>query len=80
MYHKVQFWGRSYLIFFLCDLLLFIKDINIASYDDDNTPYAIHQTPEKTIKVFENTSVDLLKWFKNNGMKANADKCHLLVN
>ena len=32
------------------------------------------------IKVLGNTSVDLLTWSKNNGMKANADKCHLLVN
>ena len=38
------------------------------------------KTLKKIIKVLENTSVDLLKWFKNNGMKANADKCHLLVN
>ena len=80
MYHKVQFWGRSYLISFLRDLFLFIKDIDIASYTDDNTPYTVHKNPEKTIKVFENNSVDLLKWFKNNGMKANADKFHLLVN
>ena len=64
----------------LCDLFLFINDIDIASYADDNTPYTVHKNPEKIIKVLENTSVDLLKWFKNNGMKANADKCHLLVN
>ena len=38
------------------------------------------KTLKKIIKVSENTSVDLLKWFKNNGMKANADKYHLLVN
>ena len=65
---------------FLCDLFLFINDIDIASYADDNTPYTVHKNPEKIIKVLENTSVDLLKWFKNNGMKANADKCYLLVN
>ena len=28
----------------------------------------------------EHTSIELLTWFKNNGMKVNADKCHLLVN
>ena len=38
------------------------------------------KTLRKIIKVTENTSVDLSKWFKNNGIKANADKCHLLVN
>ena len=65
---------------FLCDLFLFIKDIDIASYADDNTPYTVHENPKKIIKVLENTSVDLLKLFENNGMIANADKCHLLVN
>lgn len=34
---------------------------------------------EKTIKVLEDTSVDLLAWSENNGMKSNGDKCHLLV-
>ena len=61
-------------------IYFFSNDIDIASYADDNTPCTVYKNPEKIIKVLENTSVDLLKWFKNNGMKANADKCHLLVN
>ena len=72
--------GQLLFNIFLCDLFLFINDIDIASYADDNTPYSVHKNSEKIIKVLENTSVDLLIWFKNNGMKANADKCHLLVN
>ena len=35
---------------------------------------------KKIIKVLENTSVDLLTWFKNNRMKSSAGKCHLLIN
>ena len=31
-------------------------------------------------KLLENISVDLFTQVKNNGMQANADKCHLLVN
>ena len=27
----------------------------------------------------EETASDLFEWFSNNGMKANADKCHLLL-
>ena len=26
------------------------------------------------------TADDLFTWFNNNGMKGNADKCHLLLN
>ena len=39
-----------------------------ASYADDNTPCLSH-------KNFE----DAITWFDNNRMKANADKCHLLL-
>ena len=65
---------------FLCDPFLLINDIDISSYADDNTSYAVGKNPEETIKVLENTSFDLLTWFKINGMKANDDKFHLLVN
>ena len=30
---------------FLCHLFLFINDIDIASYADDNTPYTVHKSP-----------------------------------
>ena len=64
----------------LCDLFLFINDIDFASYADYNTPYTVDKNPEKMIKVLEDTSVDLLTWVKKNGMQTNVDKCHLLVN
>ena len=64
---------------FLYGLFLFINDTDIASYVD-NTPYTVDKNPKKIIKVLEHISVDLLKWFKNNGMKANANKCDLLAN
>ena len=72
--------GPLFFNVFLCDLFLFIYDIDIASYTDDNTPYTVDKNTEKIIKVLEHASVELLTWFKNNGMKANADKSHLLVN
>ena len=75
-----SFLGSLLFNIFLCDLFLLINDIDIASYADDNTPYTVHKSPEKVIKVLKDTSVDLLPWFRNNGTKANADKCHLLVN
>ena len=34
---------------------------------------------EEVIKALENTSVDMLSWFAFNGIKANPDKCHLLL-
>ena len=52
---------------------------NISSYTDNNTPYTSDFNLEEVIQKLELTTNNLLEWFKNNHMKANADKCHLLV-
>ena len=64
---------------FICDLFLFMTDSDIASYADDNIPYVSANKPQEAIKKLEKISIVLLTWFKNNGVKANADKCHLLL-
>ena len=63
----------------LCDLFYFLTNIDIASYADDTSPYSLGATPEDVIQNIEEASTVLLKWFKENFMKANADKCHLLL-
>ena len=39
---------------FLCDMFLFCKDVDFASFADDNTPYCISKTPEEVISQLEN--------------------------
>ena len=56
-----------------------IDKCDIASYTDNNTPYTIDFNPEEVIQKLELTTNHLFEWLKNNNMKANADKCHLLV-
>ena len=56
-----------------------IDDINIANYADDNTPFVSGDTPLNVITSFENAAENLFEWFTNNQMKANHDKCHLLM-
>ena len=34
---------------FLCDMFLFCKDVDFASYADENTQYCIGKTPEEVI-------------------------------
>ena len=63
---------------FLTDIFLFCPT-EIASYADDNTPYATGVCLEKTLQKVEKASNTLFKWFSNNYMVANADKCHLLT-
>ena len=64
---------------FLCDLFFIMNETEFASYADDNTPYTSGQNIDNVIRTLENDSVRLFKWFSNNQMKANKDKCHLLL-
>ena len=56
-----------------------INDCGIASYADDNTPYASSSNLDAVINKLEESTNNLFQWFKNNHMKVNANKCHLLV-
>ena len=64
---------------FLADLFFIIKDIDIASYADDTTPFIVENDLEDVITSLEKASVDLFNWFKNNRLKSNADKFHVLI-
>ena len=64
---------------FLADLFFTVNDIDIASYVDDNTPYMIADNVGGLITSLEQASNGLFEWLKNNLLKSNADKCHLLV-
>ena len=52
---------------------------DIASCADDNTPYTGDFNLDEVIQKLELSTNNLFECFKNNHMKANADKCHLLV-
>ena len=56
-----------------------MNETEFASYADDNTPYTSGQNTDNVIRTLEYDSVRLFKWLSNNQMKANNDKCHLLL-
>ena len=60
------------------DLFMFML-LEIANYADDNSPFAVAPTIPQVISQLENESVPLLNWIRNNGLKANPDKFHLLL-
>ena len=64
---------------FLIDLFFIIEDNDIPSYADDNTPYFIVDNIDAVIKSLKEASEVLFKWFNDNLVKINADKCHLFV-
>ena len=62
------------------DLFIILEEIDFASYADDNTPFASETTPENVVSSLESCSAILFEWFPNNQIKANPEKCHLLMN
>ena len=64
---------------YINDLLLFIQDSDICNYADDTTIYTCNKNLDDIVHKLENDCTIALKWFADNFMKLNADKCHLLV-
>ena len=46
---------------FLCDMFLFCKDVDFASYADDNTPYCIGKTNEEVISQLEKSLTSIFE-------------------
>ena len=72
--HKGLFLAHFCLIFFFCDLFLFVPDIGIANYADGNTPHATNKHLETALKDLEQGADILLKWFTDHHFKANPEK------
>ena len=49
------------------------------SYADDNTPYVCSENVDVTLEKLEQVGKVLFEWFSNNFLKANADRCHLIL-
>ena len=71
--------GPLHFNIFISDLFLILNNIEIESYADDNTPYCSYKNFRDVITCLERTVDDLFAWFNNNGMKANADRCYVLL-
>ena len=64
---------------YISDMFYDIDNYDIANYADDNTPCTSDFNLEEVIQKLELITSNLFEWFKNSQMKANTDKCHLLV-
>ena len=72
---KDLYLALCYLIYFL-----FLRDIPVANYADDNTPYCTGLKISDVLIKLENAAKTLSQWFKDNRIKANPAKYHLLIN
>ena len=72
--------GQLLLNILLCDLFHEYQNNYFANYAVNTTPYIVG---DKSTVVLTNLSCfaqKLFTWFANNRMKANHDKCHILLN
>ena len=59
---------------YLLDLFFFMLS------SDDNSPYSCEINTDAVVLQLENDAKLLLEWFTKNGLKANPDKFHLILN
>ena len=57
-----------------------IEKLDIANFVDDSTPYVTGDNISSVVKLLEEVGCAIFQWFKDNEMKANTDKCHVLLN
>ena len=48
---------------FLCDLFLFVEEVDSMSYADDNTPYVCSENVDVTLEKLEEVGKVLFEWF-----------------
>ena len=53
-----------------------MKDVDIANFTDNNTPFTSANNIDDLIDSLEKTSSRLRKWFKDNLFNSSPDKCH----
>ena len=63
----------------LIDLLFECQDDNISSYADDTTPYSCTQDVSSVISELQRIAKKFFDWCRNDHMKANPEKCHVLL-
>ena len=64
---------------FLFSLFLSTKSKYFTNYADDTTCYLIGNDAEEVVSELKTTAEKVFIWFAQNEMKANLDKCDLLL-
>ena len=63
---------------FFVNLFFVAKDIDIASYADDSTPFIVEKNID-VIASLEQASEALFNWLKNSQLKSNIDKVPYII-
>ena len=60
-------------------MFLVVQNVDFASFVDDNTIYDAGDNIDEVIFSLQESSKKLFKWFADNQIKTNEDKCHLIL-
>ena len=64
---------------YINDLFIFSNAFKIANYADDCSPFEFSGSTNDVIRKLEDDSHILIQWYRNNYLKPNPDKWHLLL-
>ena len=64
---------------YINDLFFFITETDLCNYADDTTLYAADMSLDNMMNRLEYEIETSVTWFRNNYMKLNGDKCHLII-
>ena len=56
-----------------------LRSLQICNYADDTAIYACHSALETIVRLLEPDATFVAKWFSDNYLKLNDNKCHLMI-
>ena len=59
---------------YINDIFFIMKDVKIANYADDNSPFMYNKCINEVLKLLEEESNKLYSWYEVNWLKPNVDK------
>ena len=74
-----SFLGPLLFNIYLNDLIFFLKDVGIYKLDNNTTTDISDQSLEYALKSLEKNSMLAIRWFENNYIEWNTDKCYLII-
>ena len=63
----------------LNDISFFVKYCDVVNYADNTTSYTIETTMDNLLQLLLKNTAVMIKWFKDNYLQMNPDKCKLLI-
>ena len=64
---------------YLNDIFYFVDKTDLANYADDTTPHTVESSIDTLLQCLYKDTSAIIKWFRDNYLLLNPDKCKLLI-